>query len=96
MVRRDTWFVYINNPSELPDNGRLKIPTLIAMQSWKGNRNEPQNDSNNAFAIVADVWLRVGIACANRVKWYVITRMFSNPPVEVSSERKSMHSSFSA
>jgi transposase InsO family protein len=40
-----------------------------------------------ASAVVFAVWFLVGIAMAYRVKWSVMTRMLSYPPLDLSSDR---------
>ena len=48
---------------------------------------------HNASAVVFAVMFLVGIACANLVKWSVLTRICWNPPLLISIVRKSMHRS---
>lgn len=41
------------------------------------------------MAVVLAVWYLVGMAFAKRVKWSVITNIFSYPPLDFSNVKKS-------
>ena len=75
--------LYPTQNTQLLGHTALKIPALMAVEASRKTIIYKKL-SYKIWAVVFAVWYLVGHACEYFMKWSVTTRMFSNPPFEVS------------